>query len=122
VSMPVTDGGGRDGGMTGRGEGERGESAAHHPGAVAFPYAVAGAAFTAWFNDRARRLDHPLVWVGLTLGRVIELHEDGSLEVEVETGAAEPERQFVPLQAAHLDRFLLTFAARGAGAGYTPGP
>jgi hypothetical protein len=110
-----------------RGEGKRagpaaGCEAAAHPGAVASPFAIAGAAFTAWFNDRARRLDHPLVWVGTTLARVIELHRDGSLEVEVETGTVEPERRFVPLESEHLDRFLLTFAARGAGAGHEPGP
>ena len=111
MSILVTDGGG------GAGGGARAPS-----GPVAFPYAIAGAAFTAWFNDRARRLGHPLVWVGATLVRVIELHPDGSLEVEAETGAAEPERRFVPLEAAHLDRFLLTFAARGAGAGHSRGP
>lgn len=90
------------------------------PGAVAFPYAAAGAVFTSWFNDRVRRLNSPTVWVGPTLARVIELHPDGSLEVETQTEALEPERQLLPFEAAHLDRFLLKFAAQGAGAGHRP--
>jgi hypothetical protein len=83
------------------------------PGRVAFPYAAAGAAFTAWFNDHVRRLNSPTVWVGTTLARVIELHRDGRLEVEVETEALEPERVFVPFEAAYLDQLVRKVAALG---------
>ena len=95
---------------------------AHQPGAVAFPYSAAGAVFTAWFNDRVRRLHLPTLWVGATLARVIELRPDGRLEVEIESGAKGRETWFVRFEAAHLDRFLLKFAAQGAGAGHRPGP
>ena len=105
-----------------RGDDENSAREAHQPGAVSFPYAAAGAVFTAWFNDRVHRLNSPTVWVGTTLARVIELHPDGRLEVETETEALEPERKFVAFAAAHLDRFLLKFAALGAGAGHRPGP
>ena len=111
MSILVTDGGG------GAGGGARAQS-----GPVAFPYSLAGAVFTAWFNDRVLRLHHPTVWVGATLARVIELHADGSLEVETETGGRGPERHFVPFHASHLDRFLLKYSALGAGAGHLPGP
>ena len=99
--------------------GRQGEAAAAQ-GSVAFPFAAAGFVFTAWFNGRLRRLDGPTVWVGTTLARVIELHADGLLEVETETEALEPERQFVPLTASDLDRLLPGFA--GQGAGHEPGP
>jgi len=96
--------------------------AADTQGGVSFPYSAAGFIFTAWFNDRVLRLHHPTVWVGTTLARVIELHADGRLEVETETGGRGPERRFVRFEAAHLDRFLLMSSARGAGAGHKPGP
>lgn len=84
-----------------------------HPGAVAFPYAAAGAAFTAWFNDRVRRLTNPAVMLGTKLARVVELHPDGRLECEVETEALEPETQFVAFEAQYLDQLVRKLAAQG---------
>jgi hypothetical protein len=83
------------------------------PGAVAFPYAAAGAAFTAWFNDRVRRLTNPAVMLGTKLARVVELHPDGRLECEVETEALEPETQFVAFEAQYLDQLVRKIAAIG---------
>jgi hypothetical protein len=83
------------------------------PGAVAFPYAAAGAAFTAWFNDRVRRLSSPTVMLGTKRASVIALHEDGRLECEVETEALEPERQFVAFEATYLDQLIRKIAAIG---------
>ena len=100
----------------------RGGEGADTRGGVAFPYSLAGFVFTAWFNDRVRRLHHPVVWVGTTMARVIELHADGRLEVETETEGRGPQRHFVPFHASHLERFLLKYAALGAGAGHRPGP
>ena len=42
-----------------------------------------------------------------------ELHGDGRLEVEVETEALEPERQFVAFDASHLDQLVRKIAALG---------
>ncbi|MET0625738.1 MAG: hypothetical protein ABW250_22575 [Pyrinomonadaceae bacterium] len=83
------------------------------PGAVAFPYSAAGAAFTAWFNERVRRLQNPAVMLGTKLARVVDLHPDGRLEVEIETEALEPERQFVAFEAAYLDQLVRKIAAIG---------
>jgi hypothetical protein len=82
-------------------------------GAVTFPYAAAGAAFTAWFNDRVRRLPNPTVMLGTKLARVVELHADGRLECEIETEALEPERQFVAFEASYLDQLVRKIAAIG---------
>jgi len=82
-------------------------------GAVAFPYAAAGAAFTNWFNDRVRRLNSPTVMLGTKRASVIALHQDGRMECEVETEALEPERQFVAFEAQYLDQLLRKIAAIG---------
>lgn len=82
-------------------------------GPVAFPYAAAGAAFTAWFNDRVCRLTNPTVMLGTKLARVVELHADGRLECEIETEALEPERQFVAFEASYLDQLVRKIAAIG---------
>jgi hypothetical protein len=86
---------------------------AGQPGPVAFPYAAAGAAFTAWFNDRVRRLTNPTVMLGTKLAGVVELHADGRLECEIETEALEPERQFVAFEATYLDQLVRKIAAIG---------
>lgn len=83
------------------------------PGAVTFPYAAAGAAFTNWFNDRVRRLSSPTVMLGTKRASVVSLHEDGRLECEVETEALEPERQFVAFESAYLDQLVRKIAAIG---------
>ncbi len=83
------------------------------PGTVAFPYAAAGAAFTAWFNDRVRRLTSPTVMLGTKRASVIALHRDGRLECEVETEALEPERHFVAFEARYLDQLVRKIAAVG---------
>ncbi len=83
------------------------------PGAVAFPYAAAGAAFTAWFNDRVRRLAGPTVLLGTKPARVVGLLPDGRLFVEVETEALEPERQAVVFEASYLDQLVRKIAAVG---------
>ncbi len=83
------------------------------PGAVAFPYAAAGAAFTAWFNERVRRLNSPTVMLGTKRASVIALHQDGRLECEIETEALEPERQFVAFEATYLDQLVRKIAAAG---------
>lgn len=82
-------------------------------GAVAFPYSATGAAFTAWFNDRVRRLANPAVMLGTKLARVVELHPDGRLECEVETEALEPETQFVAFEASYLDQLVRRIGALG---------
>lgn len=87
------------------------ESAQH--GAVAFPYAAAGAAFTNWFNDKVSKLSNPTVMLGTKRARVIGLYEDGRLAVEVETDALESERQFVAFDSSHLDQLVRKIAALG---------
>lgn len=83
------------------------------PGAVAFPYAAAGAAFTAWFNERVRQLTSPTVMLGTKRASVLQLHADGRLECEIETEALEPERQFVAFEAQYLDQLVRKIAAIG---------
>ena len=83
------------------------------PGAVAFPYAAAGAAFTSWFNEKLRQLSNPTVMLGTKRARVVALYEDGRLAVEIETEALEPERQFVAFDASHLDQLVRKIAALG---------
>lgn len=80
------------------------------PGAVAFPFAAAGAAFTSWFNGKVRRLSNPTVMLGTKRARVVELHEDGRLEVEIDIEAPEPERQFIAFESAHLDQLVRKIA------------
>jgi hypothetical protein len=82
-------------------------------GAVAFPYAAAGAAFTNWFNDRVSKLSSPTIMLGTKRARVVGLYEDGRLAVEIETEALEPERQFVAFDASHLDQLVRKIAALG---------
>ena len=87
--------------------------ATSEPGAVAFPYAAAGAAFTNWFNDRVRRLTNPTVMLGAKRAAVLVQREDGRLECEIETEALEPERQFVAFEARYLDQLVRKIAAIG---------
>ncbi len=82
-------------------------------GAVAFPYASAGAAFTNWFNDRVSKLASPTIMLGTKRARVVGLYEDGRLAVEIETEALEPERQFVAFDSSHLDQLVRKIAALG---------
>ena len=82
-------------------------------GAVAFPYSAAGAAFTAWFNDRVRRLPNPVIHLGTKTASVVELHADGRLECSLHASAGEQEQQFVAFDSSHLDQLLLKFAAQG---------
>lgn len=77
------------------------------------PYALAGEAFTAWFNDRVRRLTSPTVLLGTKRAGVVGLLPDGRLQVEVETEALEPERQFVAFEATYLDQLVRRIAATG---------
>ena len=88
--------------------------AAETPGAVAFPYSTAGAAFTAWFNDRVRRLPNAVIRLGTRTATVKELHADGRLECSLHASAGEAEETFVAFETAHLDQLLLKFAAQGA--------
>lgn len=83
------------------------------PGAVSFPYAAAGAAFTAWFNEKLMRLSNPTILLGTKRARVLSLDESGRLSVEVETEALEPERQFVAFEGAHLDQLVRKITALG---------
>ena len=83
-------------------------------GAVASPYATAGAAFTAWFNNRVRRLPNPVIHLGTKTASVVELHADGRLECSLHASAGEQEQQFVAFDSAHLDQLLPKFAAQGA--------
>lgn len=84
------------------------------PGAVTFPYAAAGAAFTAWFNERVGRLHNATLKLGTKTATVRELHADGRLEVSLHAAAGEAEQQFVSFDTSHLDQLLLKFAAQGA--------
>jgi hypothetical protein len=83
------------------------------PGPAASPYAAAGAAFTAWFNERVRRLPSPTLMLGTKPALVLKLHLDGRLECVVETEALEPELQFVAFEAAYLDQLVRKIAAIG---------
>jgi hypothetical protein len=83
------------------------------PGAVAFPYAAAGAAFTSWFNEKLLRLPNTSIMLGTKRVHVVELHEDGRLEVELDTEALEPEQQFVAFEVSHLDQLVRKIAALG---------
>jgi hypothetical protein len=85
------------------------------PGAVAFPYATAGAALTAWLTELLRRHPQLTLMLGTRLARVIALHPDGRLECEVETEALEPERQFVALEPRHLDQLVRQLPALAKG-------
>lgn len=91
-----------------------GEAAAEReggePGAIAFPYAAAGAAFTSWFNGKVRRLSNPTLMLGTKRARVLELHEDGRLECQIETEALEPETQFVAFESQYLDQLVRKIA------------
>ncbi len=60
-----------------------------------------------------RQLTNPTLLLGTKRARVIELHEDGRLECEVETEALEPERQFVAFESAHLDQLVRKIAVLG---------
>ena len=82
-------------------------------GAVAFPYSAAGAAFTAWFNERVRRLPNPVIHLGTKTATVVELHPDGRLECSLHASAGEQEQQFVAFEVQYLDQLLLKFAAQG---------
>jgi hypothetical protein len=82
-------------------------------GAVAFPYAAAGAVFTNWFNDKVQKLASPTVMLGTKRARVVGLYEDGRLAVEIETEALEPEKQFVAFDSSHLDQLVRKIAALG---------
>jgi hypothetical protein len=99
-------------------EGQYDESAAEavtgegaRPGVVAFPYSAAGVALVSWFNDQVRRLPNLRLMLGTELARVVELHQDGRLECEVETEALEPERRFVAFDASHLDQLVQKLAS-----------
>ncbi|HYY96069.1 MAG TPA: hypothetical protein VE713_16300 [Pyrinomonadaceae bacterium] len=102
-------------------EGAAETNAAQTPGAAAgqtqeqapAPYAQAGEAFTAWFNDKVRQLSSPIVMLGTKRARVVSLLADGRLQVEVETEALEPERQFVAFEASYLDQLVRKIAAIG---------
>lgn len=83
------------------------------PGAVAFPYATAGAAFTNWFNERIRRLPNPTIRLGAKTATVVELHADGRLQLSIHAAAGEAEEAFVQFEPSHLDQLLLKFAAQG---------
>jgi hypothetical protein len=85
------------------------------PGAVAFPYASAGAALTAWLTELMRRHPQLTLMLGTKLARVVALHPDGRLECEVETEALEPERQFVSLEPRHLDQIVRQLPALAKG-------
>lgn len=78
---------------------------------VAFPYSAAGVALVTWFNEQARCLPNFRLLLGTELARVVELHADGRLEVEVETEALDPERRFVPFDASHLDQLVQKLAS-----------
>ena len=77
------------------------------------PYALAGEAFTNWFNERVRVLASPTVMLGTKRARVVSLLPDGRLQVEVETEALEPERQSVAFEASYLDQLVRKIAAIG---------
>ena len=77
------------------------------------PYALAGEAFTNWFNERVRVLASPTVMLGTKRARVVSLLSDGRLQVEVETEALEPERQSVAFEATYLDQLVRKIAAIG---------
>jgi hypothetical protein len=81
------------------------------PHAVAFPYSAAGVALVSWFNGQVRRLPNLRLMLGTELARVVELHQDGRLECEVETEALEPERRFVQFEASHLDQLVHKLAS-----------
>lgn len=98
--------GAADANSAGTGEGSQ-------QGAVAFPYAAAGAAFTHWFNDKVRQLPSPTIMLGTKRARVLELHEDGRLECEVETEALEPEKLFVVFDTSHLEQLIRRITALG---------
>jgi hypothetical protein len=83
------------------------------PPAAPPPYARAGEAFTGWFNDRVKRLPNPTVMLGTRRAHVVALLADGRLQVEVETEALEPERQFVAFEGQYLDQLVRRIAAIG---------
>ena len=84
-------------------------------GAVVFPYALAGAALTAWLTELLRRHPQLTLMLGTRLARVVSLHPDGRLECEVETEALEPERQFVALEPRHLEQIVRQLPACAQG-------
>jgi len=77
------------------------------------PYAAAGEAFTTWFNRQVGLLPSPTLLLGTKRARVVRLLPDGRLQVEVETEALEPERQFVAFEGQHLDQLVRKIAAIG---------
>ena len=99
--------------QAGAGETPEATGEAAVPGPVAFPYSAAGAAFTAWFNERVRRLPNPGIHLGTKTATVLELHADGRLECSLHASAGEAEQQFVAFDTSYLDQLLLKFAAQG---------
>ena len=91
----------------------QGAGAAGEKAQAQAPFALAGEAFTAWFNDRVRKLPNPAVLLGTKRAYVVALLPDGRLQVEVETEALEPERQFVDFEATYLDQLARKIAAIG---------
>jgi hypothetical protein len=100
-------------GATGEEAAAAGTQEGGESGAVAFPYAAAGATFTRWLNDRLRQLPDRTVKLGAKTATVIELHPDGRLEVSPHAAAGEAEQAFVSLDAPLLDRLILKLAAQG---------
>ena len=104
---------GPDAGRTPQAPGAAATQEGAEAGSIAFHYAAAGAAFTAWFNERVRRLPNPVIHLGAKTATVFELHPDGRLECSLHASAGEAEQQFVAFDSSYLDQLLLKFAAQG---------
>lgn len=76
-------------------------------------YAETGRTFTHWFNEKLRRTTNPAVRLGTKTATVVELRDDGRLEVRIEGADGKPEMQLVVFEAEHLDALLKKFAITG---------
>ena len=77
------------------------------------PYAHAGAAFTEWFNNKARQLVNPTIDLGTKKASVVRLHPDGRLECNVHGGTAEEQQTFVAFEPQYLDQLVRRIGAIG---------
>jgi hypothetical protein len=73
----------------------------------AYPtFAAAGRTFTKWLNDRLSRTNKPTIALGTKTATVIMLRDDGTLVVDVDGDEVKGERQFIALDAKHLDALM----------------
>ena len=70
------------------------------------PFAETGRMFAKWFNDALTRANKPTIALGTKTATVIMLRDDGVLVVDVDGEEVKGDRQYVALDATHLDALM----------------